>query len=148
MSLERLKQLYKAEIECLDAFMELLTIERKAVQDSDSQKLEQNATDKNELLNTLVNIDTQRKECQLGLMELNDASISAIIQHHDELLKQRLKEFQHQNRINGAIIQCAGKVTLDTLHILSGKSSESAGLYDNKGNSDKAEHSGNSLARI
>lgn len=138
VTLAELSGIYSHEHDCLDRLDKVLRSEREALRSRQLKEINTNSDKKQALINELEMLDQRRRDL-IAQMTATDSSktLSDDIMSRDNLLKKRLQDFQHSNRINLGIIELSRILTDQMLNILRGEQNNDD-LYDPGGTHNKS----------
>lgn len=139
MTRSELIGIYETEFAFIDQLEELLNQERQALQSRDADAITDITARKQSLLERLEAVDVQRRKGTEALLNReSEDGLDAFIKSRDESLKESLRNFQHENRINMGILELGRIFTADILSILRGQPHGHSPTYDTRGNRDNS----------
>jgi len=140
MTRSELIGIYETEFAFIDQLEELLNQERQALQSRDADAITDITARKQSLLEHLEAVDVQRRKGTEALLKNRDSEdgLDAFINSRDESLKESLRNFQHENRINMGILELGRIFTADILAILRGQPHGHSPTYNTRGNRDNS----------
>ena len=126
--------IYETEFALIDQLEGLLNQERKALRSRDADAITDITARKQSQLEQLEAVDVQRRKGKEALLKDRgpEDDLDAFIKSRDESLRESLRSFQHENRINMGILELGRIFTAELLSILRGQPSGHCPTYDPK----------------